>query len=113
MVWRAGAMGVPVLVLKPLILSGRECLPLVEGGKGISVSNGESSGAWAAAGGIGTFSGVNADARDPDGQLIPVVYHAKTRRERHEELVAYAVRGAITQARVAHETSNGLGRIHM
>ena len=44
-------------------MSGREVLPLVEGGKGISVSNGESSGAWASAGGIGTFSGVNADAR--------------------------------------------------
>ena len=42
--------------LKSLIMSGREVLPLVEGGKGISVSNGESSGAWAAAGGVGTFS---------------------------------------------------------
>jgi nitronate monooxygenase len=54
-------------VMKPLnnvIISGREVLPLVEGGKGISVSNGESSGAWAAAGGVGTFSAVNADAHD-------------------------------------------------
>jgi hypothetical protein len=33
--------------LNPLVISGREVLPLVEGGKGISVSNGESSGAWA------------------------------------------------------------------
>ena len=39
--------------LKSLVLSGRETLPLIEGGKGISVSNGESSGAWAAAGGVG------------------------------------------------------------
>ena len=99
--------------LKPLIISGRECLPLVEGGKGISVSNGESSGAWARTGGVGTFSGVNADARDTDGNLIPVVYHGRTRRERHEELIAYAVRGAITQARVAYEMSGGQGRIHM
>jgi nitronate monooxygenase len=102
-----------VRALKPLIISGRECLPLVEGGKGISVSNGESSGAWARAGGVGTFSGVNADARDTDGNLIPVVYHGRTRRERHEELIAYAVRGAITQARVAYETAGGQGRIHM
>src|SRR5215813_1544111 len=106
-------MGVPVFALKPLIISGRECLPLVEGGKGISVSNGESSGAWAASGGVGTFSGVNADARDRDGNLMPVHYFGKTRRERHEELIAFAVNGAITQARVAHETSNGQGRIHM
>lgn len=102
-----------MFALKPLLISGRECLPLIEGGKGIAVSNGESSGAWAAAGGVGTFSGVNADARDPDGTLIPVVYHGRTRRERHEELVAYAIKGAISQARVAYETSNGQGRIHM
>ncbi|MBL8839642.1 MAG: nitronate monooxygenase [Alphaproteobacteria bacterium] len=102
-----------MFALKPLVISGRECLPLVEGGKGISVSNGESSGAWAAAGGIGTFSGVNADARDGAGNLIPQIYHGKTRRERHEELVAYSVQGAIHQARVAHETAGGQGRIHM
>ena len=39
-----------MFAVKPLLISGREVLPLVEGGKGISVSNGESSGAWAAAG---------------------------------------------------------------
>ena len=39
-------------------------LPLVEGGKGISVSNGISSGNWAVAGGVGTFSAVNADSYD-------------------------------------------------
>ena len=99
--------------LRPLTISGREVLPLVEGGKGISVSNGESSGAWAAAGGVGTFSAVNADALDAQGRLIPVIYHGKTRRERHEELIQFAIQGGITQARIAHEHSNGLGRIHM
>ncbi len=99
--------------LQPLIISGREVWPLVEGGKGISVSNGESSGAWAKAGGVGTFSGVNADSYDETGHPIPQIYHGKTRRERHEELLAYAIKGGITQARIAHETSDGLGRIHM
>jgi NAD(P)H-dependent flavin oxidoreductase YrpB (nitropropane dioxygenase family) len=94
-------------------MSGREVLPLVEGGKGISVSNGESSGAWAAAGGVGTFSGVNADAKDILGNLIPMIYRGRTRRERHEELVAFAIKGALTQARVAWETASGKGRIHM
>jgi NAD(P)H-dependent flavin oxidoreductase YrpB (nitropropane dioxygenase family) len=102
-----------VKALKPLVISGREVLPLVEGGKGISVSNGESSGAWAASGGVGTFSGVNADSYDENGNLIPQIYHGKTRRERHEELVAFAIRGGIYQAQVAHETANGEGRIHM
>ncbi|RZI46500.1 NAD(P)H-dependent flavin oxidoreductase [Candidatus Finniella inopinata] len=99
--------------LRPVTISGLEVLPLVEGGKGISVSNGESSGAWAAAGGVGTFSAVNADALDAQGRLIPIVYHGKTRRERHEELIQFAIQGGITQARIAHEQSNGMGRIHM
>jgi nitronate monooxygenase len=99
--------------LIPLVISGREVLPLVEGGKGISVSNGESSGAWAASGAVGTFSGVNADSFDSAGAPIPQIYHGTTRRERHNELIAYAIAGGIHQARVAHERSNGEGRIHM
>ena len=102
-----------MIALKPLVISGREVLPLVEGGKGISISNGESSGAWAAASGVGTFSGVNADSPDEEGRRIPQVYRGRTRAERHEELVAYAIAGGIHQARVAHERSNGQGRIHM
>lgn len=99
--------------IKPVKISGKEVLPLVEGGKGIAVSNGESSGAWAAAGGVGTFSGVNADYLDEQGNRIPCVFHGKTRTERHEELVQMGIRGAINQARIAHEVSNGEGRIHM
>ena len=64
--------------LKSLVISGREVLPLVEGGKGISVSNGESSGAWAAAGGVGTFSGVNADSYDENGTS----FHKSTKAKR-------------------------------
>ena len=85
----------------------------MEGGKGIAVSNGESSGAWAAAGGVGTFSGVNADSYDENGNLIPVTYQGRTRRDRHEELLAYAIQGGIAQARIAHDIAGGDGRIHM
>ncbi len=99
--------------LNPILMSGREVLPIVEGGKGISVSNGESSGAWAAAGGVGTFSGVNADSYDEQGQLIPQVYTGKTRRERHDELVAFGIRGGIHQAKIAHERAGDGGRLHM
>lgn len=99
--------------LKSLVISGREVLPLVEGGKGVSVSNGESSGAWAAAGGVGTFSGVNADSYDENGKLIPQIYKGKTRQERHHELIAYAIQGGITQAKKAYEIASGKGRIHM
>jgi NAD(P)H-dependent flavin oxidoreductase YrpB (nitropropane dioxygenase family) len=99
--------------LEPLLISGREVLPLVEGGKGISVSNGESSGAWAVAGGVGTVSGVNADSRDREGKAVPQIYAGRTRRERHEELVQYAIEGALTQLRVAYETAGSEGRIHV
>ena len=85
----------------------------MEGGKGIAVSNGESSGAWAATGGVGTFSGVNADSYDENGKLIPVIYQGRTRRDRHEELLAYAIQGGIAQARIAHDMAGGEGRIHM
>ena len=54
--------------LKPLVISGKEVLPLIEGGKGIGVTNGRSSGAGAAAGAVGTFSGVNADSYDSNGK---------------------------------------------
>ena len=99
--------------LNSLVISGREVLPLVEGGKGISVSNGESSGAWAASGGVGTFSGVNADSLAADGSRISQIYHGRTRRERHEELIRYSIAGGIHQAKVAYERANGQGRIHM
>lgn len=99
--------------LEPVVISGREVLPLVEGGKGVSISNGKSSGAWAAVGAVGTFSCINPDSFDDQGRPIPQVYKGKTRRERCEELVAYAIRGGITQARIAHEGSDSKGRIHM
>ena len=73
--------------LKPILYGGREVWPLVEGGKGVSATNHMSSGAWAAAGGIGTVSAVNADSYDAEGKIIPQIYHALTRKERHEELI--------------------------
>lgn len=93
--------------------SGASVLPLVEGGKGVSISNGETCGAWAAAGGIGTFSAVNADSYDDLGNVIPQIYYKKNREERHRELIEYAVRGGVTQAKIARERSNGHGRVHM
>ncbi len=93
-------------------MGGVEVLPLVEGGKGVAVSNGRTTGHWAASGGAGTFSAVNADSFDAEGRPIPQTYTGKTRRDRHEELIAWAISGGITQAREAHEIAGGRGRIH-
>ncbi len=98
--------------LNALRIGGVDVLPLIEGGKGISISNGISSGHWAAAGGIGTFSSVNADSYDETGRIVPQTYRGRTRRERHEELIRYAIKGGITQARRARELAGTLGRIH-
>ncbi len=93
-------------------MGGVDVLPVVEGGKGIGVSNGESAGHWAEAGGAGTFSAVNADYWDDDGRLVEQLYHGRTRRERHEELLAFAVQGGIAQAQRAHDIAGSKGRIH-
>jgi nitronate monooxygenase len=93
-------------------MGGVDVLPLVEGGKGVAISNGTTAGHWAAGGGAGTLSAVNADSYDAEGKPVPQVYHGKTRRERHEELIAYAIRGGIEQARRAYEIAGGRGRIH-
>lgn len=100
-------------IIDKLIMSAKEVFPLIEGGKGIGVTNGISAGTWAAQGGIGTFSGVNADFYDAGGTLIPIEYNGKTRQERHEELIEFGIRGGIEQAKIAHDISNGNGRIHM
>ncbi len=99
--------------LKSVVVSGREVLPIIEGGKGIGASNGRSAGAFAAAGAVGTFSGVNPLRYAADGSVIPYTYVSTTRRERHEELIAMSIDGALQQARIAFETAAGKGRIHM
>jgi NAD(P)H-dependent flavin oxidoreductase YrpB (nitropropane dioxygenase family) len=99
--------------LKPIVYNGQEVWPLVEGGKGVAATNHASAGAWAAAGGIGTVSAVNADSYDADGKIIPQIYKALTRRERHEELIAYAIEGAVQQVKRAFEISGGKGAINI
>ena len=99
--------------LKPIVISGKEVLPLIEGGKGVAISNGISSGSWASAGGVGTFSGVNPDDYRDDGSIIRQIYKGRNRKERHQELIDYGIKGGIKQAQIAHEVSSGKGRIHI
>jgi NAD(P)H-dependent flavin oxidoreductase YrpB (nitropropane dioxygenase family) len=95
------------------MFSGAEVLPLIEGGKGIAVSTCHTCGAWAAADCIGTFSAVNADSYNENGEVIPQTYHLKSRVDRRKKLVEYAIAGAVQQAKIAREISGGRGRIHM
>ena len=93
--------------LRALRMGGREVLPLVEGGKGVAATNHKSSGAWAATGGVGTISAVNADSYDAEGKIIRQVYEQMTRRERHEQLIQYGIDGGVQQVRRAYEMAEG------
>ena len=99
--------------LNSLKISGADVLPLIEGGKGVAVTSGKSSGAWAEAGGVGTISGVNADSYDKKGNIIPQIYTGKTRIDRHKELIKYAIDGGVQQTQIAHEVRKNNGRIHI
>ncbi len=96
-----------------VIVSGKEVFPIVEGGKGVGVSNWRTSGAFAQAGAIGTFSGVNPKYVNEHGNEKRLIYKGVTRKERHNELIEYSIRAGISQAMMAHELSGGMGRIHM
>ena len=99
--------------LRPISYGGREVWPLIEGGKGVSATNHMSSGAWAAAGGIGTISAVNADSYDAEGKIIPQIYDQLTRLERHEQLIRYAIDGAVEQVKRAYDVASGNGAINI
>ncbi len=100
-------------MIEAMTIGGREVWPLIEGGKGVSATNYRSSGAWAAAGGIGTVSAVNADTYDELGAPLPQIYHGRTRVARHEELVRYAIDGAVEQVKRAWEIAAGKGAINI
>ncbi len=99
--------------LNPIMISGKEVLPLIEGGKGINASDGRSSGAWAHENCVGTFSGVSPDYYDTTGNVIFERYFNTNRKLRHEEMVEQSIKGCVAQAEIAHEVSGGNGRIHV
>jgi len=99
--------------LKTLVIAGKEVLPIIEGGKGIGITNGITAGNFAKCNAIGTFSGVNADYYDENGKLVAVIYKGKNRIERHKELIEYGISGGVAQAKIAHDISDGNGLINM
>ncbi len=102
------------MLLKNVKISGYDVLPIIEGGKGVAVSSGVTAGNFALNGAVGTFSGVNADSYDENGNVIPQVYDSKlTRREKFEKLTQYAIDGALAQADIAYEIADKKGPVHM
>ncbi|MBI4428878.1 MAG: nitronate monooxygenase [Ignavibacteriales bacterium] len=99
--------------LQKIRISGAEVFPIVEGGKGVGVSNGLTAGAFAAADAVGTFSGTYPNLSCEALDEPSVRRSEKTRQNRSKQLANDAIRESIAQARIAHEISGGRGRIHM
>lgn len=100
-------------IIKKIGISGADVYPIVEGGKGVGVSNGLTAGAFAAADAVGTFSGTypNLTCEELDGPSVR--RSEKTRQNRSKQLADEGIRESVAQARIAHEVSGGRGRIHM
>ena len=99
--------------LKSLNISGIECLPIVEGGKGIGVSNFATAGAFASCGCVGTISAVNPDIIDENGEIVKQTIKAKNRFERHIEMLENAIKGTVSQIKRARDTVGKNGIIHI
>lgn len=99
--------------LKSIVLSGKEVFPIIEGGKGINGTDGRSSGHFAKEGCVGTISLVSPDCYDDNGRVIMERSTRLKRQERHEDLIAAAIKGGIAQAQIAHEIAGNNGRIHV
>ncbi len=99
--------------LENIIINGKNFLPVVEGGKGIGVSNGITAGNFALNGCIGTFSGVNPDFISSNGEIKRFIIKAKNRLERHLEMIQNSIKGIISQAKIARDVAGNKGRIHM
>ena len=99
--------------LENIVISGKEVCPIIEGGKGINATNGVSSGHFAKEGCVGTISIVSADYYDENGNPVLDRSSKLKRQERHEDLIAGAIKGGIKQAQIAHEIAGDNGRIHV
>lgn len=101
-------------LISKLPISGKTLWPIIEGGKGVGVSNGYTAGHFAKAGAIGTFSGANPKYHDENGEYQPIIYKSKNRIDRHQELIEYSIKGGISQALIADQIDcNHNGAIHM
>ena len=105
------------MIVNKIKIGNHEVYPLVEGGKGISATNGESSGAWAACGGIGTISAVYGDVRHESDKLVQIKgidgFDAITRDERSKQLAQHSIDATVSQIKIATDKSKGNGLINI
>ncbi|OZI42710.1 NAD(P)H-dependent flavin oxidoreductase [Bordetella genomosp. 5] len=91
--------------LKPLVLAGRDLLPIVQGGMGVGISAHRLAGAVAGQNGVGTIASVDLRHHHPD--LVE-----RTERSRDRELIDAANREALDrEVRAALALAQGRGLI--
>jgi nitronate monooxygenase len=107
---RLGASG-----LKSMRLSGRDLLPIVQGGMGVGVSGPKLAGAVAAAGGVGTLSSVDARRHYPDLMERTQGLASRVGRDADTKATINAanLEGLTRQVRSARELSQGRGLLAM
>lgn len=99
--------------LKKIWLAGKQIFPIVEGGKGVAISTGLTSGRFAAEDCAGTISAVMPDGVDENGRSVPVITRGATRLERHREMIRQSIENGIQHVETAWQESKGRGRILM
>jgi NAD(P)H-dependent flavin oxidoreductase YrpB (nitropropane dioxygenase family) len=100
-------------IIEKLKISGEYVYPIIEGGKGIGVSDGVTAGSFAQAGAVGTISGVFPNMLNEVGKVIFPQFIGKTRLDRFNELVEQCITGCLDQIDIANKISDGNGRIHL
>ena len=109
-----GSRHIQEKLIRPVFIDGAWILPFIQGGKGVGATNGKNAGAWAAENAGGTIAGIGAAiGYDENGRPLSYPFEGRTRPERHEELVAWSIKGGILQAGFAHEASRGKGRVRI
>lgn len=99
--------------LQKITISGAQVFPVIEGGKGIGISNAETSGAFAAADAVGTISVVFPPSRNEEGKQVPLDIRGKSRKARSEQIIRYSIDNSVREIEKAYEISEGRGRIHI
>ena len=99
---------------KSSIISNKEAYPIIEGGKGVAVSNGVTAGNFALNGAVGTISVVLPDYSDDiTGNQYLMDYSNLTRLERHNKMIQLAIEGGIKQIKTARDICGKNGVIHI
>lgn len=99
---------------KPVFIDGAWIRPFIQGGKGVGATNGVSAGAWAMQNAAGTIAAIGAAiGYDENGREIPYSYQSTTRHGRFEEMLVLSVKGCQLQVEIAHNASDGHGRVRI